>query len=106
MFSRKTAITYSKAFLKACSELPVPVKIHKAVLFGSTVKSKANTNADIDIALFSDSFGNNILKNLDLIGKVAIKFPDIDVHTFSSSSYKANDSIMIEEIKRTGINLI
>ena len=106
MFSRKTAITYSKAFLKACSELPLPVKINKAILFGSVATSKANTNSDIDIALFSDSFGNNILKNLDLIGKVAIKFPDIDVHTFSSNSYKSNNSIMIEEIKRTGIDLI
>lgn len=104
MFSRKAAITYSKDFLKACSQLHI--KINKAVLFGSTVRSKAKANSDIDIALFSDSFGDNILKNLDLIGKVAIKFPDIDVHTFSSNSYKANNSLMIEEIKKTGINLI
>ena len=103
MFSRKDAISYSKAFLKACNGLPV--KISKAVLFGSTVRSKAKKNSDIDIALFSDSFGDNILKNLDLIGKVAIKFPDIDVHTFSNKSYKTS-SVMMEEIKKTGIILL
>ena len=103
MFSRKDAIKYSRDFLNACSYLPI--KINKAVLFGSTVTSKSKEDSDIDVALFSDDFGDNILKNIDLIGKVAIKFPDIDVHTFSSKSYKTS-SLMIEEIKRTGLNLL
>ena len=103
MFSRKDAISYSKAFLNACKRLPL--KINKAVLFGSTVTTGAKKYSDIDIALFSDSFGDNILKNLDLIGKVAIQFPDLDIHTFSNRSY-TTDSVMIEEIKKTGIALL
>lgn len=102
MFSRKDAIKYSKAFLKECGGLPV--KINKAVLFGSVAKSESNQDSDIDIALFSDSFGDNILNNLDLIGKVAIKYPDIEVHTFSHKSYTSN-SVMVQEIKKTGIPL-
>ena len=103
MSSRKDAITYSKAFLKACNKLSV--KINKAVLFGSTVSSGAKEYSDIDLALFSDSFGDNVLKNIDLIGKVAIRFPDMDVHTFSNSSFES-DSVMVHEIKKTGIVLI
>lgn len=99
---RKDAIKYSRAFLKECDGLPV--KINKAVLFGSIAKSESNQDSDIDIALFSDSFGDNILNNLDLIGKVAIKYPDIEVHTFSGKSY-TSDSLMIQEIKKTGIPL-
>jgi len=38
MLSKNDAITYSKAFLKECDALPV--KINRAVLFGSSVKSK------------------------------------------------------------------
>jgi predicted nucleotidyltransferase len=104
MFSRKDAISYSKAFLLSCKQLPF--KINKAIIFGSTVNSGANENSDIDIALFSDSFSDNVLKNLDLIGKVAIQFPELDIHTFSSKSFKTEDSILIEEIKKTGIILI
>ena|SRR5580658_2679769 len=100
--NRNDAIKYSKAFLKECDGLPV--KINRAVLFGSVAKAEANADSDIDIALFSDSFGDNILNNLDLIGKVAIKYPDIEVHTFSQKSYSGN-SLMIQEIKKTGIPL-
>ena len=103
MLSKNDAIKYSKAFLKECDTLPV--KINRAVLFGSSAKKGIKENSDIDIAIFSDSFSNNILKNLDLIGKVAIKFPELDLHTFPSKSYKG-DSLLIEEIKKTGIELI
>lgn len=103
MLSKNDAITYSKAFLKECNTLPI--KISRAVLFGSSVKNGMKKDSDIDIALFSDSFSNNILKNLDLIGKVAIKFPDIDLHTFPLKSDK-DDGLLLEEIKKTGIDLI
>jgi predicted nucleotidyltransferase len=102
MFSKNDAIIYSKAFLKECDNLPV--KISRAILFGSSAKNLMNDDSDIDIALFSDNFSDNILKNLDIIGKAAIKFPEIDLHTFPSKSYKGK-SLMMDEIKRTGIEL-
>lgn len=45
-------------------------------------------DSDIDLALFSSRFEDNILKNIDLIGKVNIRYPEIDVHTFSSGKGK------------------
>jgi predicted nucleotidyltransferase len=102
MLSKKDAIIYSKAFLKECDDLHV--KISRAILFGSSAIDKSNDESDIDIALFSDNFSDNILKNLDIIGKAAIKFPELDLHTFPSKSYKGNSPLM-EEIKKTGIAL-
>lgn len=102
MLTKNGAIAYSKTFLKECDGLPL--KISKAVLFGSYAKNEMYKDSDIDIALFSDSFTDNILKNLDLIGMIAINYPDIDLHTFPLKSYKT-DSLMVEEIKKTGIVL-
>jgi len=102
MLYRNDAIKYAKAFLKACNKLPV--KIDRAVLFGSVVTSSRKGN-DIDIALFSEDFDKNILKNLDRIGKVAIHFPEMDIHTFSTGEYMA-DSAMLSEIRKSGIDLI
>ena len=103
MAAKTTAINYSKRFLNACKELPI--KIDSAILFGSSVRNKATADSDIDLALFSDSFGNNILKNIDLIGKVLIHFPELDIHTFPTKA-ENKASIMLDEIKQTGISLL
>lgn len=102
MLSKNDAITYSKAFLNECDCLHV--KISRAILFGSSAQSNCGDESDIDIALFSDNFSDNILKNLDIIGKAAIKFPELDVHTFPTKSYK-DKGLLMEEIKKTGIEL-
>ena len=103
MAAKTNAINYSKFFLNACKELPI--KIDRAILFGSSARNKAAAGSDIDLALFSGSFGNNILKNIDLIGKVLIHFPELDVHTFPTKAEKQN-SILLDEIQHTGITLI
>jgi predicted nucleotidyltransferase len=102
MAAKTTAINYSKKFLNACKELPI--KIDRAILFGSSARNKATSESDIDLALFSASFGNNILKNIDLIGKVLIHFPELDVHTFPTKAEKQK-SILLDEIQHTGITL-
>ena len=102
MFTKQTAIEEVKKFLIECQRLPLT--IDRAILFGSVAQDKANENSDIDLALFSDNFGDNILNNLDLIGSVNIRFPDIDVHTYSSSSYK-QEGLMIEQIIKTVIEI-
>ena len=102
MASQTNAINYSKRFLNACKKLPI--KIDKAILFGSSARNNASAESDIDLALFSDSFGNNILKNIDLIGKVLIHFPDLDVHTYPTKAQKKKN-IMTDAIALTGIEI-
>lgn len=102
MATQATAINYSKRFLNACKELPI--KIDRAILFGSSARNNASAESDIDLALFSDSFGNNILENIDLIGKVLIHFPDLDVHTYPAKAQKKKN-IMTDAITQTGIEI-
>jgi predicted nucleotidyltransferase len=100
MLTKEIAIEQVKQFLAECRK--IPVKIDRVILFGSVVKGKADEFSDIDVALFSKDFTDNILMNLDLIGPVNIHFPNIDVHTYSSKSYNKKGFIM-DEIRSTGI---
>jgi predicted nucleotidyltransferase len=102
MFTQTSAIAYTRKFLDACKTLPF--KIDKAMLFGSVVNNSAVPYSDIDVALFSNSFSDNILQNLDLIGKIAIHFPDLDVHTFPTADL-SKKGMLLNEIKTTGIEI-
>src|SRR5258705_9132012 len=98
MLTKKTAISRAKKFVNECRQLPI--EIDKAILFGSAVSGKTNAASDIDLALFSKSFGENILDNLDLIGKINIRYPEIDVHTFNTDA-KRKSGILLEQIFKT-----
>ena len=102
MFTKRTAINRVKQFLAECRELPLA--IDKAILFGSIVNGKNNEDSDIDLALFSPRFSDNILRNIDLIGKVNIRYPEIDVHTFTSGKTKEK-GLLMSEILNKGIEI-
>ena len=102
MFTKQTAIKQAKEFLSECQRLPFT--IDKAIIFGSVIQGKATEYSDIDLALFSEMFSDNILKNLDLVGSVNIHYPDIDVHAYPSTYYNEK-GLLIEEIRKTGIEI-
>ena len=103
MFKKDDAIKYAADFLRACK--PLPIKIDRAILFGSVLSGKLTENSDIDLALFSTNFTDNILHNLDLIAKINIRFPDLDVHTYPTNAY-AGKGILLDEIKSTGLEIL
>ena len=102
MLTKRIAINTAKKFLLECRTLPF--EIDKAILFGSVVNGKLTPNSDIDLALFSKKFTDNILQNIDMIGKINIRYPEIDVHTFHSGEQKPK-GILLEQIMKTGIEL-
>jgi len=102
MLKREDAIKYVHDFLHACKSLPV--KIDKAILFGSALTGKSNENSDIDLALFSGNFTDNVLQNLDKIAIVNIRFPDLDIHTYPTKAYAGN-GFLLDEIKKTGLEI-
>jgi len=102
MFTKESAINYTQKFLKACEALPI--KINKAILFGSILSGKINEDSDIDLALFSENFTDNIIKNLELIGHLNVKFPDLDVHTYPASYYSSK-GLLLDEIKKSGLEI-
>jgi len=103
MVTRKAAISTVKDFLKDC--LNAGLKIDKAILFGSFVKEKQKKYSDIDLALISEDFGKNFLKNNKLTSKINIKYPDIEVHHFNREYYYNFSDPFIDEIKQTGFEI-
>ena len=97
MVKKQDAIKYTGDFLNACKSLPI--KIDKAILFGSVLTGKTNDNSDIDLALFSTNFTDNILQNLDLIAMINIRFPDLDIHTYPTAAYLGK-GILLDEINK------
>ncbi len=102
MLTKKTAIIEVQQFLNECRRLPIT--IDKAILFGSVINGKATELSDIDLALFSEKFSDDILKNLDLVGSVNIHFPNIDVHTYPTSRYK-QEGLLMDQIIETGLEI-
>ena len=103
MLTKTSAIERAKQFLSECQKLPI--NIERAVLFGSASKDTMTEYSDIDIALFSKNFTDNILDNLDLIGLVNIRFPEIDAHTYNSKDYESDQGILMDEIIKTGVEI-
>jgi predicted nucleotidyltransferase len=84
--------------------MALPIKIDKAILFGSVLTGKSNENSDIDLALFSTNFTDNILQNLDLIAMINIRFPDLDIHTYPTTAFNGK-GFLLDEIKKSGLEM-
>lgn len=105
MFTKEIALKKVQNFL---TELRIlGIKIDKAILFGSYSSGKQNQYSDIDLALVSDMFSGFGYEDRKLFSKINIKdeFIDIETKTYSSEYFEKGDPF-IEEIKKTGINLI
>ena len=89
-------------FVNAC--IKKGIQVQEAILFGSYAKGTADRNSDIDLALISDSFGNNIILNSRLTALINYQFPDIEVHHFNPHEFES-DTPFINEIKHSGIKI-
>lgn len=104
MYSREAAIDYSKKFLESCKQLPL--KIDKAILFGSVVNGNNHEYSDIDLAVFSDSFTDNVIENIQLFSRVASGFYDLDIKTYNTKYFYSGEGLLLDEIKQTGIEIL
>ncbi|KJS15775.1 MAG: hypothetical protein VR69_11855 [Peptococcaceae bacterium BRH_c4b] len=81
------------------------IKVDSVILFGSYAKGTAVEDSDVDIAVISPEFGQNPLKDKQLIYRTIIKEniePYFEIHTFTPSELKASNSYFISEIRSTG----
>lgn len=102
MLKKEYAIKYTQDFLRSCNSLPI--KIDRAILFGSVLTGRSDENSDIDLALFSNNFTDNILQNLDHITIINIRFPELDIHTYPTVAYSGK-GMLLDEIKKTGLEI-
>ena len=103
MLNRKLAIEQVNRFLADVKN--TGLELNKAILFGSSARDEMNEWSDIDLMLVSDRFSLNFFENIKLYSKINIKYPDIETHPYPTDYFLKSDPF-IEEIKRTGINIL
>lgn len=77
----------------------------RAILFGSVAKHKAESYSDIDVALWDDKFTGSTPFDYEAIVHILRNFSGIELHTFHSSE-TANTNPFIEEIEKTGVEIV
>ena len=80
--------------------------ISRAILFGSYAKGKANPDSDIDIAVVSTQFGQDITEEMMVLRKIALKV-DSHIEPVPLCPEDLDDSLstLAQEIKRYGIDI-
>ncbi|OFX30474.1 MAG: hypothetical protein A2X08_05560 [Bacteroidetes bacterium GWA2_32_17] len=104
MLTKKLAINRIKEFISVCIER----KLHfnKVFLFGSVVQKKNHRYSDIDVALISDQFTGNPIKDLQSIIPIlssSKKFTLIEPHLYTSRDF--NEDPFANVIIKTGIEI-
>ncbi len=91
-------------YLELLKNQNVPIK--RAVLFGSYAKGTFKEWSDIDIALVSDIFIGDRIKDKDLIRSLTLSVSSqIEVIPFASKDFISDDPF-VKEILETGVNVI
>lgn len=81
------------------------VSVTDAYLFGSYTKGTADNDSDIDIALISELFTGDRMKDREIIRKSVIhSSPLIEIIPFAVSDF-TDDNPLAREIRRNGIRL-
>ena len=83
------------------------VNLRKVILFGSYAKGTQHEWSDIDVALVADNFTGVCFLDKKLFPYIGIKEPYIGIEprTYSTDYFLESDPF-IEEIKKTGIEII
>ena len=72
-------------------------------VFGSTVKGEANINSDIDIAVITEAFGNDVMSAYVALSMLANEASwDIEIHAVAPIDWQRGDPHVLE-IKKWGI---
>jgi len=81
------------------------ISIQKAVLFGSYARGDNNKWSDIDLAIVSELFEGNRIKDKNKIRSITLSVSsDLEILPFSPKEFNVNNPF-VKEILRTGIVL-
>jgi predicted nucleotidyltransferase len=80
-------------------------RIEAAYLYGSQVGGTAMPWSDIDLALISADFSDNLFQERLVLMRLAAKIDDrIEPHPFTPERFNINDPL-VSEIRRAGVQL-
>ena len=98
-----------KKIISIINEFITEIRKHYDVdavyLFGSYAKGTTHKWSDIDLAIVSADIKDRIDERINML-IIASKFDaDIEPHPFSTEDFNPDDSVMADEILRTGIRV-
>lgn len=80
------------------------IKVSKIILFGSYARGMAKPDSDIDVAVISSQFGQDNLKEMIFLRRIALKVSShIEPLPFSPEGIKNRYSTLAQEIIKYGI---
>lgn len=88
-------------------DLTTEIRVEKAILFGSYAKGNFDSDSDVDLAIFSDSFKNmSRAEGIKFLLGKARKYRGIDLEPISFTVQDYNERIgFVEEVLNTGIEI-
>ena len=92
------------AFGKLLEEGGLPVE--KLVIFGSYAKNTEKAGSDIDVAVISPSFGNDLIDEMQFLFKQRMTVDAlIEPYPLSPDEFKNGFSPILSEIKKYGVQV-
>jgi len=83
------------------------IHVKQAYIFGSQIKGTAHKWSDLDICIISDSFGKDRPNERIKLMKIGDSIDDIiEPHPFSPEDFADKYNPFVQEIKRTGYQII
>ena len=106
MATQKSAINNIKKFADEISL--TGIHLRKVILFGSYAKNLQSKWSDIDVALIADEFSGIGFYDTGLFSKILIKYPHLNIqpHTYNTKDFLPAKDPVVEEIIKTGIEII
>ncbi len=82
--------------------------MHKVILFGSHAKNTQNKLSDIDVTLIADEFIGIGFYDTGLFSKILSRYPHLNIqpHTYNTKDFLPAKDPVVEEIIKTGIQII
>ena len=102
MVTQQTAIETAHSFVRDCKASGLT--FDKVLLFGSYANGLPHEGSDIDLALISDRFTDDLFENLRQYAKINIRYPLIETHPFSFRQFAEGDEFL-NQIMKQGIEI-
>ena len=105
MAKRKIDVGLKKTIETYIAKISQYFEIDAVYLFGSSVKGGTHKDSDIDLAIVSSSVKDRIEDNGKLFALTWDIDTNIEPHLFRTEDFNRKDTIMVDEILRTGIQV-
>ena len=106
MLTQRSAIKHLQNIATEIKQSGIHLK--RVILFGSYSRNKQHQWSDIDVAFVADEFKSIGPVDVQLFSRILIKYPELAIQprTYNTKDFTPEKDPFIEEILRTGIELV